>query len=85
MRQYLLSESLTLVLQITSITSREISDNGFTSVIGFQDNFPSKSSFLLKANILPELVKLAIAYVYTCSANEFTHHSASTKFQVSPK
>lgn len=83
MRQYLFSKSLTSALQITSFTSREINDNELTSVIGFQDNFPSKSSFLLKANILPELVKSAIAYVYTCSANEFTHHSASTKFQVS--
>lgn len=81
MRQYLFSESLASMLQITSISSREINDNELTSVIGFQDNFPNRSSFLLKANILPELVESAIAYVYTCNVNEFTYHPGFTKFE----
>lgn len=80
-RQYLFSESLASMLQITSISSREINDNELTSVIGFQDNFSNRSSFLLKANILPELVESAIAYVYTCNVNEFTYHSGFTKFE----
>lgn len=81
MRQYLFSESLASVLQMVSISSRETNDNEFASVIGFQDNFPNTSSFLLKANILPEFVESAVAYVYTCNVNEFTHHSGFTKFE----
>lgn len=50
MTQYSASEKHYLsILQINSITCWEINENESTAVMGFQANFPSKSSFLAES------------------------------------
>ena len=40
---------------------------------------------MLKVNMLLKLMKSAIAYVYTCTEDEFTSHSGSMRFEMSPE
>ena len=55
MRQYsVLEKHYLLVLQINSITCWEINENESSTVMGFQTNFPSKSSFLAKSKYAPQ-------------------------------
>lgn len=76
MRQYSASEKHYLsILQINSITCWEINENESTAVMGFRPIFQARAHFLLKVNMLPELLKSDIAYVYTCTEDEFASHS----------
>lgn len=51
----------------------------------FRPIFQARAHFLLKVNMLPELRKSAIAYVYTCTEDELTSHSGYVSFEMSPE
>lgn len=60
MRQYSVSEKHYLsILQINAITCWEINENESTAVMGFQTNFPSKSSFLAESKYGPQAYEIS--------------------------
>lgn len=60
MRQYSVSEQRSLsILQINSITCWNINENESAAVMGFQTNFPSKSSFPAESKYAPRAQEIS--------------------------